>query len=1401
MPTSSRQSSLFGVQDWKKLYETFREADLQSYDYESLRKSFIDYLIAQYPETFNDFVESSEYVALLDVIAFMGQALAFRSDLNARENFIDTAERRDSVIKLANLVGYTPKRNIAASGMLKIVSVQTTESVIDLNGTNISNRPIIWNDPSNAFWQSQMNSIINSALISTQYVGRPGNSKELLGIKTDEYSVQIPSTNLPVVPFTALVDNITMSFELTSMTSLNSDSLYEQSPGVNTVFNILYRNDKLGYGSSDTGWFVFFKQGRLQNNDFTYTNAIENTVQLIDIEGINNTDTWLYELDSQGSVVQEWKQVESVYANSNLRSTTDSRKIFSVLSRFNDQVSYVFGDGVTSDIPVGSFRAYVRSGNGLSYRIDPAEMQSVLINIPYENRVGRVETLTLLCDLQNPITSSQTRETLSSIKQRAPARYYTQNRMVNGEDYTNMPYTLYSEIIKSKAINRTSVGVSRNQDLLDPTSKYSSTNVVSDDGALWLDSADYITKESSDRVVGSPKTNTVFSLNSINFASEFLSSRFQSIVGSQSSQQYYQQYYPRYSGYYDPASDRTIYWNLSTVNSNTTTGYLYIKVLNSSDKPISVGMTNGYNPKYIGQGAMIKFIPSSGYTCFDRNNRLKTGTYSPQLGDKLWIWAGVISVIDDGSNYGNGNLDTGIGPITLSEYVPTGAQIEWKQPQIRAVPKSTQNFTVNAIAANNKTLTLNVYSESSLTLSRIDHIAEKMTVVGHSGVYIESVNTATNTVELNTTISIAVNDPIVFEYSTITVFTTADHELLNGERVQLTGILDVAPTTVNNVKYYAKVIDSRRLELYQNFDGISFTGTIPVTYAGRDNTGSVVPKGTAIIPAMDSSLSSTVIQRCIVAIQLRQNFALKFDNLLSLNQERWSFVQPVPTTNVDPETYWMRFYYDSSSEQYIVYYRSLKIYFGSVDQVRFFFDRDERVFDQKTGRTIADYVNVMRTNSDELRGGSLGVDTLLDVIAQPLASDGFVDDYRVEITSIDDDTGFTANPDFFTMIAPPQGSSPNLYPYVFFKNIIDNQGVNRQEIIENNTVIIAEQTLAAINNNRYVYPSGTIFYLETPEMSVISAISKGASTRIQFTTNHSFYDGYKITINNVEGMTALNSNQYWVKLVPGSTTMIDIYQDSSFTIAVNSTSYSDYQGGGIASVGRFFESTKNETTNIVTILDVTQDYTVSTGRGGLQFQYRHNSNNTSRVDPSTTNIIDVYVITNGYYTDYTNWLKDTTDILSKPSTPTIRELRQQFAKINDYKMLSDTVILNSVVFKPLFGSKAQESLRGKLKIVKSPLTNASDTQVRSSVLSALNDYFSIDKWDFGDTFFFSELSAYLHTTLKDYISTVVVVPTNSGSKFGDLYEVRSAPYEIFVNGATADDIVIVSSLTAGSLKV
>ena len=105
------------------------------------------------------FVPIPSRLLLIDLIAYISQALSFRVDLNARENFLATAERRNSVLRLARLINYNARRNLPATGLLKVDSISTTEDVIDSTGTNLATQTIIWNDSANSNYREQFTAI------------------------------------------------------------------------------------------------------------------------------------------------------------------------------------------------------------------------------------------------------------------------------------------------------------------------------------------------------------------------------------------------------------------------------------------------------------------------------------------------------------------------------------------------------------------------------------------------------------------------------------------------------------------------------------------------------------------------------------------------------------------------------------------------------------------------------------------------------------------------------------------------------------------------------------------------------------------------------------------------------------------------------------------------------------------------------------------------------------------------------------------------------------------------------------------------------------------------------------------------------------------------------------------
>ena len=50
MSTTGRQNNLFLAEDWRKIYQTFKNADFTSYDFENLRRVMLQYLREKYPE-------------------------------------------------------------------------------------------------------------------------------------------------------------------------------------------------------------------------------------------------------------------------------------------------------------------------------------------------------------------------------------------------------------------------------------------------------------------------------------------------------------------------------------------------------------------------------------------------------------------------------------------------------------------------------------------------------------------------------------------------------------------------------------------------------------------------------------------------------------------------------------------------------------------------------------------------------------------------------------------------------------------------------------------------------------------------------------------------------------------------------------------------------------------------------------------------------------------------------------------------------------------------------------------------------------------------------------------------------------------------------------------------------
>ena len=1119
MSSTDRQNRLLLAEDWKRIYQSYRNADFQHYDFDSLRRIMINYLRENYPEDFNDYIESSEYLALVDLIAYLGQNLAFRIDLNARENFLELADRRDSVLRLARLLSYNPKRNIAASGLLKIISVNTTESFVDSNNINLQNQNIVWNDPSNPNWREQFIKVLNRAIGADEVIGKSIKRERIDGVLTEKYRFNSIASGLPIFDFAKNIDGQSVRFEVVP-TDFNNIKIIEENPLPGNKFSFIYRVDGMGPASSNTGFFCMFKQGTILDGTFQIDNPSANQVVAIDSTDINNSDIWLYSLDTNGRPKSIWTKVDAIEGNNIIYNSLSKniRDIYGIITKVNDKVDLMFSDGVFGSLPKGNFRVYYRTSRNMNMIITPRDMLSIPITIDYVSKSGKLETLSLILELQYTVDNATTSETSANIKQRAPMTYYTQNRLITAEDYQIGPLSISQEIVKSKSINRISSGLSRYFDLIDATGKYSKTNLFGSDGILYRE---YYTSKQQFSFETKTDVEGVI-LNVIN-----------PILSSQKTKDFY----------FDntiqvPYTDLGVEWQNVTSDTNMYTGYFQNQ---NQIKQLLGDFTTGIL-RLIKADANIKFKAPHGYH-FGEDGHLKAGQ-SHHIGDTDYKWVKAIYVHEEGTDL----FDDGSGPVVINDFIPSGALVSEIRPYVSKI----------------------------------------------------------------------INDDLKIQ-----------------------------------------IID--QLFAYKAF-------------------------------------------------------ALRYDNL----NQRWALVLEDDMDVVNPfslgkegdtsrqklDASWL-IKFTTNRELYTMEYRQARYLFESHKEIKFYFDSSDKVYNSQTGKIVRDKITVLSNNNKFKSTENFTVDFHWAISEEYRDATGYINSKKIELSFFDsDDDGVVDNPNIFNDLVP-ETEFP-LDTWIFQERRVSINGVETFEYISQKEL-------------------GVIVYQNKQERIIISTLTEG---QLIYFVDEDRFEKYNSKLR---------------KLI------------------------------------------------------VTPDYRAFRGRDKLKFHYVHAADDSMRIDPSASNIIDTYVLTRTYDLYFRQWLIGEVD--RQPLPQSSDQLYISYGQeLANMKSLTDEIVYHPAKYRVLFGSKADVRLQARFKIVKNPDLVLNDNDIKSRIINRINQYFSLENWEFGETFYFSELSAYVINQLAPDVVTFLVVPVQSDQTYGSLQEISCEVNEIFISGATVDDLDIIDAITAERIK-
>lgn len=1117
MSQAIRQSDLFTGNDWQVIYRAFSNINFNASDPASINRALREYIQQNYPENFNDWIESSEFVAIIDLISWIAGTLAFKTDINARESFLETAQQRDSILRLARFISYNPSRNQCGQGLVKLVRVSTNDDVYDGYGNNLNSQTISWDNPDDPDWFERFIIILNSASISTAQFGTPLKNGTVGGVKTQSYRLNNTISDAKL-QFNASIGGNTMPFEIVNCDFDSGGGIYERAPDYFDALSFLYRNDGNGNSSPNTGFFLMFKQGRLTNTDFNIPIPVENNVLTVPATDINDTDVWVQSVNDAGNIQYAWSKVPAIFSENITYNNYDPqiRTIFSVITGKNDTVSVRFSDGRFGAVPTGNIRVWYRTSNGLSYQIRPADMSLVKITIPYYNRSNVKRNLTLTFSLQQTLSNSVPSETNEQIRERAPSVYATQNRMVSGQDYNIFPLQSTSAL-KVKALNRVYSGHSRFIDLNDPTGNYQGLNVFSDDGIFFKENY---------KIYSEVPTTFASSANDI------VSLYLQPTINRPEVKNFANDKILNISNI-TPAG---ITWHRATSdNSFVTTGYFEsASILNSAIIP----------------GATILF----------------------SVGSKV-EWATIVSIT------GNATLAPppgSPGPVVLSLAIPDNSTI------IRILPAFNTNF-------------------DSVTFSAL----------------------------------------------------------------------------LNNIH------SPRQSDIWYDYDSQLWV----------------------INPALDGNGNPSKNTMFSVA-------------KLIYNHGSW-----------------------------VIESEGIRYVFESLRDVKWFND-GRKTTDPKTGVAVSDSVHILKINENlndfipvgnafVRSGRGLNTDYKLNVDRIYLNRDGSPNPLRTTVVLSDTNyDGYSDIPDTFYRIAPfSKPGEMQIIPeqYLFWKH---------------------DETYgdAPLLDSVYLYENSEDLQSATPAIGTI---------------------GFQINCPN-----PLLKNTFWV------------YSGNSWSGPQRLGTYSFGIGRGPNIATKWFPH------GLMDIPGISL-----TPSKSIAFQWKHYASNDQRIDPARTNINDIFILTSGYDYLVRLWISNGADPNTIPTPPTELELRLAFENFEEYRMFSDQIVWRPASYKFLFGAGADDQVKGQFKVILLPNATLSDGEVSSEVVRSINTYFDSAYWDFGETFYFTELAAFIHQQLSNVISSIVFVPTYSSSNFGDGFEITCRPDQIFISTAQVSDVVIIKANTPANLRI
>jgi hypothetical protein len=435
-----------------------RDVKYLNKDFSGFRNDLIDYAKTYFPNSYNDFNETSPGMMFIEMASYVGDVLSYYIDNQFKESLLAFAEEKRTVYEIAQSLGYTP--TLSSPSTTDIDLFQTVPST----GTGDSVRPDmdyaltlsagveIQSSTTGKTFRTledvnfKFSSSLDPMTVDIYETSTTDNTptKYLLKKSTEVVSGEIKEENHTfgsATQYDSLVLSTPSVVEVISVTDSDNNTWYEVSTlAQDTIFDEMETNSSndpdLAQFSGEAAYLL--KLRKTPRRFVTFIRPDERVELRFGAGVSDNPDEEIVpNPDSVGSSLPGGtNKLDSYFDPSNFLKT---RTYGLAPANTTLTVKYSYGAGVEDNVPQGD----VVNISNISYVIDVTGLNA-----------GQVQTAkdSVAATNPEPATGGRGAESIKEVKDNALAYFQAQGRAVTKEDYITRAYALpprYGNIAKA----------------------------------------------------------------------------------------------------------------------------------------------------------------------------------------------------------------------------------------------------------------------------------------------------------------------------------------------------------------------------------------------------------------------------------------------------------------------------------------------------------------------------------------------------------------------------------------------------------------------------------------------------------------------------------------------------------------------------------------------------------------------------------------------------------------------------------------------------------------------------------------------------------------------------------------------------------------------------------------